>query len=351
MLLPHKHHAAMPRRLRWWAWWSTHWTGWHRLTLPLSWAWSGIAGLRRSWLLQRLPATQKPWVLVIGNLSVGGSGKTPVVIALVEALQARGFKVGVISRGYGRATQGLQATPVCTSAHDLGDEPALIHQRTGAPVVVAKRRAQALEAFKNCVDVVISDDGLQHFGLPRHASWVVLGPANNQRCLPAGPLREPWCTLRHMDRVLGRDNNPPPGVVASKYTIIKRSLGAPYPLNAPDQGCSWEAFRKRYPHTSIRALSALAHPEGFFHALEEEAGLSLASCQALLDHQAPCDALFVTTTPQDEVVVVTEKDAVKCHQLSRAVQERIWVAPLNVHLPEQCIDLVCAELAGKPSGL
>lgn len=153
------------------------------------------------WLrLRRAPATPVA-VVVVGNLSVGGTGKTPLTIALVQALRARGVAVGVISRGYGRHTRGVQLVDSTSTAADVGDEPLLIARSTRAPVVVGEDRVAALQRLCSLVplDLVISDDGLEHHGLARRCELIVVDGMRgfgNGRLLPAGPLRAPLSRLK-----------------------------------------------------------------------------------------------------------------------------------------------------------
>lgn len=180
------------------------------LLLPLSWLYGLVSGLIR---LSYKVGLKRAWrapvpVVVVGNLTAGGNGKTPVVIWLVEQLTRRGIRVGVVSRGYGGKAERypLLLTPQTTTA-EAGDEPVLIFQRTGAPVAVSPVRSEAVQALLNQTDVqiVITDDGLQHYALARDKEIVVIDGVRrfgNGWWLPAGPMRERASRLRAVDAVI-----------------------------------------------------------------------------------------------------------------------------------------------------
>lgn len=286
-------------------------------------------------------------VVVVGNLVVGGAGKTPTVIALVQALRAAGHRPGVLSRGYGR--QGKQILEVRADSHpgNVGDEPLLIHRRTGVPVWVGAERLAAARALCTAhpgVDVLVSDDGLQHHALARVAELVVFDDrgVGNGLVLPAGPLRQPVpARLRSGALVLytgTRVSTALPGAVA------RRALGRAWPLAAWWQG----AAEKARPLGTLRgstvlAAAGLADPEKFFVMLEA-AGLVLERLP-LSDH-ANFDPLpWPDNLAQD--VLVTEKDAVKL-QPDRRGTERVWVVPLDFTLPEELVRTLTELLHNPP---
>ena len=147
-------------------------------------------------------------VIVVGNITVGGTGKTPLILWLIGQCQAQGLRIGVVSRGYGARPPSFPWTVSATdSAEQAGDEPLLIVQRSGVPLVIAPERAQAVQQLlaEHAVDLILSDDGLQHYGLARDIELVLIDAARglgNQRCLPMGPLREPVERLQSVDAVL-----------------------------------------------------------------------------------------------------------------------------------------------------
>ena len=274
------------------------------LLWPLSLLYAALFALRRwfyrlGWL--KTERVQVP-VIVVGNVIAGGAGKTPVVMAVVRHLQARGLRVGVISRGYGRRTGDCREVLDDSDPQDVGDEPALIRHATGAPVFVARRRAEAAQALlarHPTTQVIVSDDGLQHLALARDIEICVFddrGIGNGWR-LPAGPLREAW--PRRCDLVLHSGAQPAFG---GGYTAT-RALA--HDAVASDG--------KRVPLSALAgkpviALAAIARPDAFFEMLRAR-GLTLAETIALPDHfdfegwQAPSDA--------GHLLLCTEKDVVK----------------------------------------
>ncbi len=314
-------------------WWRAR-PGWLALLLmPLA----GLYGLlqRRDRARQREPEALPVPVLVVGNYVVGGAGKTPTVMALVQALQAAGHHPGVVSRGYGRSGDGLREVTAITTAADVGDEPLLVYRRCAVPVWVGRARLQAsreLLARHREVDVIVSDDGLQHAALPRQAELAVFDErgAGNGLLLPAGPLREALPrSLPPQLRVLythGQPSTPLPGHVA------QRVLHAAWPLQA------WQAGDRQaaVPLVQLRgrpllAAAGIAAPEKFFSMLDE-AGLSITRLP-LPDHYAYATLPWPAATPE---VLVTEKDAVKLVDREWGAT-RVWVLPLDLQLSDALV--------------
>lgn len=241
-------------------------------------------------------------VIVVGNVIAGGAGKTPVVMAVVQHLQARGIHVGVVSRGYGRQTDDCREVRDDSDPRDVGDEPALIRHATNAPVFVARRRieaARALLARYPATQVIVSDDGLQHLALGRDIEICVFddrGIGNGWR-LPAGPLREAW--PRRCDLILHSGERP---AFAGGYSA-SRSL-ATEALTCDGKRIPLEALASK----PVVALAAIARPEAFFEMLRAR-GLTLAQTIALPDH----DNFDGWQRPSGtaHTLVCTEKDAVK----------------------------------------
>ena len=186
---------------------------WLKLLLPLSWLFVAIASARRRYLQSRHQGQAfKAPVIIVGNISVGGSGKTPLILALVSALKQRGFKPGVVSRGYGgKAVSYPLGVNAQTAVAESGDEPLLIAQLAECPVVVDADRNAAVAYLlsHNDCDLVLSDDGLQHYRLHRDIEIVVIDGQRgfgNGRCLPAGPLRESQERLGQADFVVVNRN-------------------------------------------------------------------------------------------------------------------------------------------------
>ncbi len=321
---------------RWQAIWSRRgplaWLLW-----PASLIYALLSGLRRRlyaagiFTIHRLPVR----VVVVGNVVVGGAGKTPTVIALIEHLLATGWHPGVVSRGYGREGEGVLAVRDDTPARLAGDEPALIRQRTGVPVFVARRRvdaARALLAAHTEVNLILCDDGLQHLALGRDVAIAVFderGTGNGWQ-LPAGLLREPW---------------PPaaghPG--APDLLLVQRreeQAAAPLPAGATPM---FEAVRQLSSYAvgprgqrlalaelvgqRLTAVAGIARPQAFFDMLAAR-GLHVARPVTLADHASPADYAALNLQAGD-TVVCTEKDAVKLFPaLPDGVQA--WAVPLEL---------------------
>ncbi|MGH8184841.1 MAG: tetraacyldisaccharide 4'-kinase [Rhodanobacteraceae bacterium] len=309
------------------AWW----------TLPLARLYGGVSGIRR-WLYRRgvLRTQHLPVpVIVVGNITAGGTGKTPLTIALVEALRARGRKPGVVSRGYGGSAReptllGAQPDPTV-----VGDEPALIKLRTGVPVAVGAKRFEVAKLLTDQgVDVVIADDGLQHYALARDVEiCVVDGPRRfgNGRLLPAGPLREPESRLQSVDFMVCNGSDPNAGEVPMALALAEAAAVAD-----PSRRQPLAAFAGRRVH----AVAGIGNPERFFETLRGQ-GIDVLQ-HAFADHHryAPADLAF-----GDELsVLMTEKDAVKCHAFA---QPGWWSVPVSAALPDTFFDAVAAR-TGKP---
>lgn len=304
-----------------------------------------------AWLLARRRRvrgqhSQVP-VLVVGNLVVGGAGKTPTVIALVEALRQRGRRPGVVSRGHGRRGDRVHELRPGDAASEVGDEPLLIARRTGAPVVVGRRRGDAVDALVQAhpeVDVILSDDGLQHAALHRSAELLVFDERGegNGLLLPAGPLRQPMpAVLPPWMRVLYTAGSPStvlPGAQA------RRGVSRALPLQAwldgtPDAAQPLSALAAR----PLLAAAGMAAPGKFFASLRA-AGLAPRELP-LPDHHPFTTLPWPAGTPD---VLVTEKDAVKLTPAA-TVGTRVWVVPLDFALPDALVDDLLALLTPSPS--
>ena len=327
-----------------------------RLLRPLSLLYGSVARRRRQHARpQRAPVP----VLVVGNLVVGGAGKTPTVIALVDAFKAAGHRPGVVSRGFGRVpTHDETAAAVRAVAADddpdhVGDEPLLIVRRTGVPVWVGRDRvaaARALCAAEPDVDLLICDDGLQHHALARDAELIVFDNrgAGNGLLLPAGPLREPLpAQLAAHQRVLytgSTASTPLPGPCALRRAGHAQSLTdwRALPTGAgpsPNPPTPLSALRGR----GLLAVAGMAHPAKFFDMLAA-AGLQI-ECLPLPDHYGYAQLPWSSATTD---VITTEKDAVKLDPARlpglRAAAPRVWVVPLDLQLPATLVDQLTALL-------
>lgn len=312
-----------------------------------------LYGAALRWQRRRAPAPQPTPVpvVVVGNLVVGGAGKTPVVIALVQALRAQGWQPGVVSRGYGRQPAGPSddVRPVRhgSTASEVGDEPLLIQRRTGVPVWVGRQRAAAVRALCAAhpqVDVVVSDDGLQHPALARVAEVLVFDErgAGNGLLLPAGPLREPLPRQpAPWQRVLVAGS---PHAPLQPALAVQRRLGPAWPLAAWWAGdasqCQALAQLRGRP---LLAVAGLGAPEKFFGMLEA-AGLQITRLPQP-DH-APYTTL--PWPPGTAEVVLTEKDAIKLPP--QAVGgTRVWVLGLDLVLPAAWVHDLCTLLPARPT--
>ncbi|HSQ71502.1 MAG TPA: tetraacyldisaccharide 4'-kinase [Rubrivivax sp.] len=313
-------------------WWQPRPSGLAQFLRPLSWLYRALAG----WQRRRHPPQALPVpVIVVGNFIVGGAGKTPTVIALVQALAAAGWHPGVISRGYGRRDAGAREVAVGDPVAYVGDEPLLIRRRTGVPVWVGRDRvaaARALCARHRQVDVIVADDGLQHHALPRRAELVVFDErgAGNGLLLPAGPLREPLPrSLPARTRILYT------GGIASTVLpgeLARRSLGEAWPLAAWASGDRQDARPLADLHGRLLlAAAGLAAPEKFF-AMLEQAGLTITRLP-LPDHHDYATLPWPAGTAE---VVTTEKDAVKIDPAHSGATQ-VWVVPLDLALPASLV--------------
>jgi tetraacyldisaccharide 4'-kinase len=294
---------------------------WRSLPLrPLSWIF-GLLVLARSGLY-RAGILRRVWigapVVVVGNLTVGGTGKTPVAAWLVRELTRRGHRVGVVLRGYGARNRGAVRTvepgddPV-----DVGDE-ALLHARAGPHVVVigADRAAAARLAEERGAEIVVSDDGLQHLRLGRDFEIVVVDATRgfgNGCLLPAGPLREPARWLERADAVVltRRGAGGAPRVQPSRPFVVEARLS---PGDAVNMLSGERRELAKFRGQRLHAVAGVGNPQAFFDALDE-AGLDAAQ-HPLPDH-APIDPVALPF-PVDATVLMTEKDAVKCADYARA---------------------------------
>ncbi len=298
---------------------------------PLSGLFALISGLRR-WLFRRgskvVYRAPVP-VVVVGNLTVGGNGKTPLVIWLVAWLRRQGYTPGVISRGYGgKAEQYPLLLKANTRPEQAGDEPVLIYRRTGCPVVVGPKRGEAAALLATLgVDIIISDDGLQHYALARDIELVVVDGKRrfgNGHLLPMGPLREGLWRLDRVDAII---NNGGPAD-AGEY-MMTLEPGALQPVSgtqvAPEPGAR------------VHALAGIGHPPRFFATLEQ-LGFILEQRLALADHKAVASEQL--TGLQSAPLLITEKDAVKWP----GGHDNTWFVPVDARLPAEFEQLLLTRL-------
>lgn len=316
--------------------------------LPLAGVFGVLAALRRgafrAGLLKRdrMPVP----VIVVGNIAVGGSGKTPVVAWLAGVLRAAGYVPGVVSRGYGAAVAGVAMVTVDSDPKACGDEPVLLAQLTDCPVAVGVDRPAAaralLRAHPECT-VIISDDGLQHYPLQRDIEIAVVDEATlgNRWLLPAGPLREPLRRLASVDLVIAH---------GQLSIAMMQSLGSGTVASMRLEG---ELLRRvagggeRRPLADLRgqrvhAMAGIGRPERFFQQLRD-AGLEVVP-HAFPDHHCfrPEDLDFAP----GEVKIMTAKDAVKCRSFASA---DVWQLPVVARIDARASDIILEKLRhGRP---
>ena len=314
--------------------------GWLRLLRPLSWLYRRAAVRRRhAYLTGRRKSWRAPVpVVVVGNVAVGGTGKTPLVVWLSRWLADQGFRPGIVSRGYGGRGNRQPVTVTADADPEMvGDEAPLLAARSGAPVVVCADRPAAvahLLAESDC-DIVVSDDGLQHYALARDVEIAVVDGERglgNGRCLPAGPLREPPDRLAQVDVVVvngGPAEGYPEAVRMDVQPVRFHPLGGGAPLEPA-------AFARRFP--SVHAVAGIGNPARFAATLAR-AGVH-AEVYAYPDHHGYDGSEVVFD--DDRAVVVTEKDAVKLRRLS--LEAEVWWLEVDVSLPAAAADRIMAVL-------
>lgn len=258
-------------------------------------------------------------VVVVGNISVGGNGKTPFVISLCELLIEQGYKPGVISRGYGgKAVQYPLLVTGETEGKEAGDEPVLIHKRLHIPVVVDPVRANAAKYLAaNCdVNVIVTDDGLQHYALQRDIEIVVVDGKRrygNQHIIPMGPLREPLSRLNKVDYIINNGEK-----YDGEFTM----------LLMPTDCVRVDGKSGVLSQQSVNACAAIGFPPRFFNTLIEQ-GFTLDKAISFADHHAYSESDF-TQFSSSLPLVMTEKDAVKCTHFAK---DNWWYLPIDGQLP------------------
>ncbi|HEY9050578.1 MAG TPA: tetraacyldisaccharide 4'-kinase, partial [Gammaproteobacteria bacterium] len=303
-------------------WYSRNVIAW--LLLPLASLYCGLTYLRRRLYVIGLFKQIKSSVpvIIVGNITVGGTGKTPFLIYLCQYLKNQGYTPGIISRGYGGQSKHY---PLCVTdevtVHQAGDEPFMIAQRTACPVVVGPDRIAdiALLQDKYECDIVIADDGMQHYRLQRDAEIAVVDANRkfgNGYCLPAGPLREPVTRLKSVDMIIsngGKDNQLSFRIIPGKLVSL---------MNKAKSKSLTE-----FSGQTVHAVAGIGNPQRFFDLLESQ-GINLIT-HAFPDHHVykPSDFFFSDDLP----VLMTEKDAVKCFAFKL---DKSWYLPIDVELSQ-----------------
>ena len=305
------------------------------LLVPVAALFGLLVRLRR-WLYRRgflETADAGVPVVVVGNLTVGGSGKTPVVSWLTRRVQARGQRVGIVSRGYGGSIGDEPAlVEPSGSPAVFGDEPVLLARLTGAPVCVCRRRDRAVARLAPEVDLVVADDGLQHYRMARAAEVVVVDGARgfgNGRLLPAGPLREPTARAGEADVVLRHGQQ-------ADFELV------PDHLRSVSDGAVQRPLELLDEDVPVVAVAAIGHPERFFERLRERLGDRLVETRPFPDHWAFEAGDF--SGLEQRRVVMTAKDAVKCVAFAGMDWRSLEVEPVMTPAAATRLDALLARI-------
>ncbi len=303
-------------------WFSRSYLGWlfFPVLYPLSKLYEYISVKRKTdYLSGKKECYRSPVpVVIVGNITAGGNGKTPVVVWLAECLKSKGYKPGIVSRGYGGKSDNYPLrVSENTSPTECGDEPKLIATRTGVPVVVAPKRADAVKMLlQDDVNIIISDDGLQHYALARDVELVVVDGQRrfgNQHFIPLGPLRESMSRLDSVDFVLNNGGDISSGEIAM-------SLSPDLAINlVSGEKIEVEKLNK------IKAFAGIGHPSRFFSTLQQ-LNADITETVPFGDHQAFTETELAPFLEHHGDIIMTEKDAVKCRQYAK---ENWWYLPVN----------------------
>lgn len=285
-------------------------------------------------------------VIIVGNIHVGGTGKTPITTKIVKDLQAKGVKIGIISRGYGRKMRHIHILQPNSTAEQAGDEPLMLYRHTNAPTAVGSNRYEtglALLAQYPDLQIIISDDGLQHYALARDLEIVVFPAADIQRnhltLLPNGCLREPLFRLNEADFIILSNSNKD----KIDFPIIRQPekifhsqihLGIPYRFNQSNDKLLASELQ---PYHTCSAIAGIARPERFFNALKQ-IGFHLKQTYILPDHET----IELSDLPQTDYIFVTEKDAVK---LPSYTPNNVWVLPIDVTISPDLTNAILTKIA------
>ncbi len=338
---------------------SAYWHGFNFVSIalsPFSLVYCVLVFLRRQLYRSGLLSVYRSRspLIVVGNIYIGGNGKTPLVIELSRQLQALGYRPGIVSRGYG-AQRDSSKTPFPRQVQDnnvllYGDEPVVIYQATGCPVFIDPVRSRAVQAIEQKTDcnVIISDDGLQHYAMQRDIEINVSDARRlygNGLCLPAGPLREPVSRLKSVDYIVynisrGKLKQPLnlPAKSAHVYTMDYKigqlhSVGAENDGTQSQTGMTLNDFKGKIVH----AVAAIGDPDAFFRQLKRY-GLEL------IEHPYPDHAPFteqMLNFKDQKPIIMTQKDAVKCHFFKL---ENAWYLPVQADIDKHFFDCINQQL-------
>ena len=324
-------------------WLEKHWyhtTPLHLILQPISFIFRLISGIRRTLYRSGILSCEKlpvP-VIVVGNITVGGSGKTPLTLWLAQQLLDNGWHPGIISRGYASKATSARAVHPSSDPDEVGDEAVLMVQRKLCPVWIGQDRAAAaralLGAHPEC-DILLSDDGLQHYRLRRNVEIVVVDGVRrfgNSFLLPAGPLREPPSRMAEADAVVVNGGEPAPG----EYAMRLHGTGF-YNLLNPNT----IAYAADFHGQNLHAIAGIGHPQRFFAHLDH-LGLAVQA-HPFSDHHryTPGDLNYADA----DAILMTEKDAVKCAAFAT---EKCWVLRVDAQVDPMLIQLIQERIA--PNG-
>jgi tetraacyldisaccharide 4'-kinase len=297
------------------------------LLWPASLVFAVVVAVRRIFYKLKIFGSTHPGipVIVVGNLSVGGSGKTPLVLRIAEVLKEHGWRPGIVSRGYGGNAEAPREATIASDPAEVGDEPMLLARRSGCPVWVAPDRVQACAALRqqhpDC-NLIVTDDGLQHYALRRDLEICVLDERSmgNGFLQPAGPLREPRARLQSVDAVVIHGESKERGDRVSFYRMALEGDKLVRFTDARDVRTA-----KSFAGQRVHAVAGIGDPKRFFLQLARF-GLKIVP-HPFADHHAfrAEDFEFGDSDP----VVMTEKDAVKCKRIGQA---HFWVFPVSASL-------------------
>lgn len=299
------------------------WYGRHplqKVLLPVSFIYTAISRMRRSYLQRFVQQRFNVPIIVIGNISVGGVGKTPLVIAIAKQIAAKGIRVGIVSRGYGAQIKRFPyEVGVDDSALLVGDEPLLMAQRTGCPVVIAPKRTKAVQYLltHHQSQIILSDDGLQHYKMGRAIEIAVIDGVRglgNGFCLPAGPLREPESRLNEVDLLVVND-----GAWHGAHTMTL--LPGQLVHLATGQSCSPASL-----DGAIMAVAGIGNPQRFYSTLQR-LDIEFTPCTYPDHYQYSANDLNYS----EAWVIMTEKDAVKCRAFA---SDRMYYLPVEAALDD-----------------
>ena len=297
-------------------WYGNHLLRW--VLCPVSWVFCAVTQVRR-WYLQRFCQIRSPVpIIVVGNLTLGGVGKTPLVIELAKKLRQKGLQVGIVSRGYGATIKNFPyEIQVDDTADKVGDEPLLIAQNTHCPVVIAPKRTHAVQYLleKKCCQIIISDDGLQHYRMGRAIEIVVIDGMRglgNGLCLPAGPLRESQTRLKQVDFIIVNE-----GTWPNAYSMTLKP-------GAISQLVTQEEVSPELLLGEVVAVAAIGNPQRFYSTLTQ-LGIKFNSYSFPDHYQFKPDDLNYP----ESIVIMTEKDSVKCRSF---IYNNLYYLPVEAVL-------------------